>query len=129
MKEHWFLRIMVLFLFLAITGTLSSAAAPQQPSATKETASPAQGCLKCHGPFEKLASAPPRFIAPSGEKITPHRYVPHDLKDIPDCVSCHQAHSANPTAAEIAALPKPNVKTCYECHHKENFTLCKACHK
>lgn len=106
-----------------------NAAGPQPPSASTENGNEAVQCLTCHGPFEKLASAPPSYVAPSGEKVNPHRYVPHDLKDIPDCVSCHKPHSATPTADEIAALPKPNVKTCFECHHKQSFAPCKSCHK
>jgi hypothetical protein len=105
------------------------AAGPQPPSAPTGGGNASAACLECHGPFEKLASAPPYFVAPSGEKINPHRFVPHDLKDIPDCVSCHKAHSATPTSAELAALPKPNVNTCFECHHKRDFVNCQSCHK
>jgi len=139
MNRYWLTPIMLVF-FLVAVGVCTfapsiladgpgSAAGPQPPSASTEEGSAAAQCLTCHGPFEKLASALPSYVAPSGEKINPHRYVPHDLKDIPDCVSCHKPHSATPTADEIAALPKPNVKTCFECHHKQNFASCKSCHK
>ena len=128
MNGHWFPWIMVLLFFFIMVNAFSFAATSQPTSATKEDESATAACLKCHGPFDKLASAPPSFITASGEKITPHRYVPHDLKDIPDCVNCHQTHSANPTASEIVALPKPNVKFYFDCHHKENFMRCKACH-
>lgn len=116
--------------FLAVANAYP-AAASGQAKAKEEGGSTGAGtaCLKCHGPFERLASAPPSFVAPGGEKITPHRYVPHNGKDIPDCVACHRPHPANPTADELAALPKPGVKFCFECHHTETFASCKDCHK
>jgi len=139
MKQYHLART-VLVLMLAATGTFSfvpailgqgpdRSAGPQSSSASGATGSTSAACLECHGPFEKLASAPPFFVAPSGEKINPHRYVPHDLKEIPDCVSCHKPHSATPSAAEIAALPKPNVTSCFECHHTKTFQNCRDCHK
>jgi len=129
MHKHWFRWIMVFFSFCVAVNGFYSVHASGPTLATKEEGDVTTVCLQCHGPFEKLASEPPNFTAPSGEKITPHRYVPHDLKEIPDCLNCHHKHSENPTPAEIAALPKPNVKFCFECHHKENFTRCKDCHK
>jgi len=129
MKGHHFLPIAVLFFFFLVVNMFSSSVMCQPVSSGKEDEGSTVVCLKCHGPFEKLASAPPSYVAASGEKITPHRYIPHEQKDIPDCVNCHQPHSANPTAKEIAALPKPNVKFCFDCHHKQNFMRCKACHK
>jgi predicted CXXCH cytochrome family protein len=139
MKQCHLARI-VLVLMLAAAGTFSFVpttlsqgsdrpAGPQAPSTAGAQESASSACLGCHGPFEKLASAPPFFAAPSGEKINPHRYVPHDLKEIPDCVSCHKPHSATPSAAEIAALPKPNVTSCFECHHTKTFQNCQDCHK
>lgn len=135
MKEHCLTWIVLVFMLTAI-GVFSSApaifgqrsgqaAGPQPPS----TGNASTGCLECHGPFERLSSAPPFFVAPSGEKINPHRYVPHDLKEVPDCMTCHKPHSANPSAAEIAALPKPNVTSCFECHHTKTFQNCQDCHK
>ena len=98
-----------------------------KPAATEK--SPTAACLDCHGPFDKLASAPPNFVSQSGETVNPHRYVPHDLKEIPECVGCHKPHSADPTKSELDALPKPNITTCFSCHHAENFKSCKSCHK
>jgi predicted CXXCH cytochrome family protein len=129
MKTRCFQWIVGLFFFFVVAHAFSSPATSQLTSPAKEDEGATADCLKCHGPFDKLASAPPSFISTSGEKITPHRYVPHDQKDIPDCANCHQPHSANPTADEIAALPKPNVTFCFDCHHKKNFMRCKACHK
>ena len=114
-----FVSVGAFFFVLTILASVPAAAANTTPA----------GCLECHGPFEKLASAPPHFVAPSGEKINPHRYVPHDLKEIPECVSCHKPHSATPNADELSALPKPNVETCFECHHERNFENCQKCHK
>jgi predicted CXXCH cytochrome family protein len=140
MKGYSLIRVIVLVSLFFVIGTSplvesvlaagpGKAAKPQPPPVPAKGEDVAAACLKCHGPFDKLTSAPPRFVTQKGEKINPHRYVPHDLKEIPDCVSCHKPHSAAPNAGEIAALPKPNVKTCYECHHKEDFASCKSCHK
>lgn len=129
--KHSMLRCVIFVLTVAAIGAF-----PFVPAIFAQGSGGAAGpqitsdqCLKCHGPFEKLSSAPPFYTAPSGEKINPHRYVPHDLKDVPDCVSCHKPHSATPTAAELAALPKPNVTSCFECHHTKTFQNCEGCHK
>jgi hypothetical protein len=102
----------------------------QAVSSTAETSK--EACLKCHGPFEKLATANPNYGAPSGEKITPHMYVPHNSKEdkgIPQCTNCHQPHPVPPTAGG-ATLAKPDVQWCYgACHHENNFENCKKCHK
>lgn len=139
MKRHYFTCILAVltalvvgsFSFVAAASAQGSGngAGPQAPTNSGGDGNQSAACLECHGPFEKLSSAPPFFVAPSGEKINPHRYVPHDLKEVPDCVSCHKPHSAEPTAAEIAALPKPNVTSCFECHHRKNFETCQHCHK
>ena len=107
---------------------------PQSPSAQPSAPAPAaskEACLNCHGPFDKLV-ANVNYQAPSGEKITPHRYVPHSAKEakaIPECSNCHEPHPV-PPAANAAALPKPDVQWCYTaCHHKNTFQLCKDCHK
>ncbi len=104
------------------------------PSATATTASTAAGsskdaCLECHGPFDKLVSATANYNAwQGGEKTSPHRYVPHDSKDIPECSNCHkQAHPLSPTAADISAMPKPNPQWCYTCHHA-GVLQCGTCH-
>jgi hypothetical protein len=96
------------------------------PAAAKDA------CLNCHGPFDKLV-ANVNYQAPSGEKISPHRYVPHSAKEakaIPECSNCHEPHPVPPSASNVAALPKPDVQWCYTtCHHKNTFQLCKDCHK
>jgi hypothetical protein len=108
-------------------------ATAQQPSETsapaavasqdKETDKPA--CLDCHGPYEELASAAPSFAFSPDLKINPHRYVPHDSKEIPDCAGCHAAHPVPPTEP----VKKPtSVAWCYACHHTQDFSDCKQCH-
>jgi hypothetical protein len=90
-------------------------------------------CLECHGPFDKLAGVQAGYVAPSGEKINPHVYVPHtsrEAKAVPECTNCHRPHGVPPKAGEIAALPKPDTQWCYTtCHHNNNFESCKHCHK
>jgi len=90
-------------------------------------------CLSCHGPFDKLIAASSKYVAPSGEKTSPHRYVPHDSKkeaDIPKCDNCHTAHSLDPLpSAKSIDLSKVGVKWCYDaCHHEKDLTSCKKCH-
>ena len=89
---------------------------------------PKDQCLTCHGPFEKLAKDTAGFKVPSGETGTPHRYVPHDTKEIPECTECHVPHPVpleDPTKVE-----KPEgVKWCYSgCHHTSDLQPCKSCH-
>jgi len=89
-------------------------------------------CLSCHGPFDQLIASSAKYVAPSGEKTSPHRYIPHAsklAKDIPDCIHCHTAHplSPLPSAGQID-LSKVSVEWCYTCHHEKNFKSCKECH-
>jgi hypothetical protein len=116
------------FLFVAIP---VSSGVSQTNAPTMENSK--EACLNCHGPFDKLAAATAGYAAPSGEKITAHRYVPHPSKEakaIPECSNCHQPHPAPPAAGDLAALVKPDVQWCYTtCHHKNNFESCKDCHK
>jgi hypothetical protein len=89
-------------------------------------------CLSCHGPFDKLIEVTAKYVAPSGEKTSPHRYVPHDSKlgkDVPECTHCHTAHPLSPLPASGSIdLSKVSVEWCYTCHHEKNFTSCKECH-
>jgi len=89
-------------------------------------------CLGCH-PFDKLIEATATYVAPSGEKTSPHRYVPHDSKkdeDIPECTNCHTAHPQDPLPTHGSIdLSKVTVQWCYDvCHHEKNLTSCKQCH-
>jgi hypothetical protein len=90
-------------------------------------------CLGCHGPFEKMTAVTDKYTAPSGEKISPHRFVPHDStkdEDVPECTNCHAPHALDPLPTYGSVdLSKVDVKWCYEsCHHEKNFTSCKQCH-
>jgi hypothetical protein len=90
-------------------------------------------CLGCHGPFSDLIKATTNYVAPSGEKVSPHRYVPHDSKEdenIPQCTQCHTAHALDPLPSKGSIdVSKISVQWCYtSCHHQKNFTPCKTCH-
>jgi hypothetical protein len=98
--------------------------------ASAVTSGDKDACLQCHGPFEKLAAGPKNFQAESGEKINPHRYVPHDAKiekNIPGCAKCHSPHPIPLTSRK--EVPDPNIDWCYTCHHGYEFKPCRACHK
>ena len=116
----------------AAPGRMSPANATVLAAQTVDKPSKAQ-CLGCHGPFEKLTAVTDKYTAPSGEKISPHRFVPHDSKkdeDVPECTNCHTAHALDPLPTHGSVdLSKVDVKWCYEsCHHEKNFTSCKECH-
>jgi hypothetical protein len=90
-------------------------------------------CLGCHGPFGKLIEATAGYVTPTGEKVNPHRYVPHDsTKDehVPQCTQCHTAHPLDTLPQKGSVdLSKVSVQWCYNaCHHQRNFTSCKQCH-
>ena len=110
------------------TPSASTTTPPSQPAAAMGK----DACLACHGPFDKLSGLAPMYTTDAGEKINPHRYVPHDQKDaasVLECTSCHMPHPLPPSAADIAAESKTDVTWCYSaCHHQNNFTPCKACH-
>ena len=108
----------------------SHAAAPAAEQAAKV---PKSQCLSCHGPFDKIIESTSDYTALSGEKISPHRYVPHDSKkedDIPECTNCHAAHPLDPLPEPgTVDLKKVDVQWCYTaCHHEKNFTPCAQCH-
>jgi predicted CXXCH cytochrome family protein len=87
-------------------------------------------CLQCHDSFDKLAAGPKNFPTESGEKINPHRYVPHEPKiekNIPQCLKCHRPHAIPLTSKK--EVPEPSIDWCYTCHHAYEFKPCAACHK
>ena len=106
-----------------------TAASPPAPAATLPAAAPTAGsqavCLGCHGPYEKIIAATANYYMPSGETMSPHRYVPHKSTNIPDCKNCHQAHPIPP--ASKASVPTPSTDWCYKCHHA-NVLECGTCH-
>lgn len=119
----------------ALTLALMGRIAPSHVLAQTSNAvsSSKEACLGCHGPYEKLASLPPTYLAPSGEKINPHMYVPHETKQakaIPECTDCHDPHSLPPDSSQTPAVAPPQVLWCYtSCHHTNSFKACKDCHK
>jgi predicted CXXCH cytochrome family protein len=125
------------FLIFALVGLLvaslsvSQAADPQaKPDDSATSSGDKDVCLQCHGPFDNLAAGPKNFTADSGEKINPHRYVPHDRKvekSIPVCTKCHKPHPIPLTSKKD--VPEPSIEWCYTCHHTEEFKACGACHK
>jgi hypothetical protein len=127
------MAVMIILKVCAMPAGAAAAPAGSSQTAAPPTAAAKDACLNCHGPFDKLAGASANYAAPSGEKIVPHRFVPHNSKDakaIPGCNNCHEAHPLPPAANALAALSKPDVQWCYTaCHHKNNFVLCKDCHK
>jgi len=125
MKASW-IYILLLICILAPTAGMG---APVSKAAPVNTPVNKKACLGCHGPFDKLNTAPKTFITESGDKINPHWYVPHDQKEeknIPECTNCHNPHSLPITAKE--KLPKADGDWCFSCHHNGELKACNACH-
>lgn len=99
-----------------------SSASVVEESAVKDAAY----CLKCHGPFEKLAARTRDYETDFGEKVNPHTYVPHDSTSIVECAECHEPHAIPYNAATAPATP--TVDYCYSCHHMQTFESCSECH-
>jgi predicted CXXCH cytochrome family protein len=107
----------------------SATAPPSKPDASANKPNGKDVCLECHGPFDELTAAPITFAAENGDKINPHRYVPHnrrEAKGIVDCTNCHNPHPV-PLASK-AGLTKANADWCYSCHHTHDFVPCQTCH-
>ena len=104
----------------AKTTSTTAAAAPKAAASSKDT------CLGCHGPFDKLTAATADYAMPSGEKTSPHRYVPHKSKNIPECSNCHKPHPVPLASKE--GLPKGETDYCYTCHHQGGLE-CGTCHQ
>lgn len=118
---------------IKMAGTPTPVPEKVPPSKTNSSPNTSVGkdvCLGCHGPFDELAAAPITFTADNGDKINPHRHVPHnrsDEKSVVECTKCHKPHPVPLTSkAEVA---KPNVEWCFSCHHTNDFLPCKACHQ
>ncbi len=130
MERRFTLSLLVLMLTL-LPGAFAimTSASPQENSKKEEPKAAALKCLDCHGPFDKIAEATAYFQAPSGETVTPHRYVPHaDKKDIPECIECHRPHEV-PLKDKSSVVKPDNVDWCYSsCHHPRNLQPCNACH-
>ena len=119
-------------LVLPVTAHLSSASAATAAVSGSGTSVPATSktaCLTCHGPFDALIRKTAKYVMPSKEVTSPHRYVPHqsgEAKDVPECTSCHDVH-AQPAPAN-QDLTRNKVDYCYSCHHEKAFTACAECH-
>ncbi len=111
------------------SATATKPAAPTATTAAGAVGSSKAACLMCHGPFDKLISETSDYLMPSGDeeiKSSPHRYMPHNSKNIPECSECHKPHPVPLTSTE--GLPKPEVNYCYACHHA-GVLQCGTCHK
>lgn len=120
-------------IFIACTFLLALALSLSGPSPAATTAKAAgsskDACLMCHGPYEKLVSSTSGYLMQDGDekvKSSPHRYMPHDSKDIPECGECHKPHPVPLTSKE--GLPKADAKWCYLCHHTGDLK-CGTCHR
>lgn len=125
MKASWFYILLFLFVTSAPLGYFASSS----KAAPVNTPSGKDACLGCHGPFDKLTTAPKTFASESGDKINPHWYVPHNQKDtkgVPECTNCHTPHPLPLTSK--GGLPKANVDWCSTCHHTGDLKACNACH-
>jgi hypothetical protein len=114
------------------TASVQTAPVVAMPASVPVGVGSEKTCLDCHGPFAKLIQSVPSYVAPSGEKISPHRYVPHDSKlekDIPKCSHCHTTHPVSPLPAKGSIdVSKVSVQWCFDCHHNKDFQSCKDCH-
>lgn len=131
---HYHHRAMTRLVVLTCAAVLALTLAPGVAGSASRSSARAPSCLDCHGPFDKLTASTAAWKAPSGEKTSPHRFVPHDSKktdDIPDCKNCHAAHPpASPPPAGSVDRSKITVDWCYTtCHHEKTFEPCKNCHK
>jgi predicted CXXCH cytochrome family protein len=122
MKCSIVMRALNLVLVFSICTALASAQTPPGSNTQKET------CLSCHGPYDKLMAKGSNYVWPKGEKHSPHMYVRHDSKNIPECTNCHKPHAMPPTPAGAKAMGKADPDWCFTCHHTKQLT-CGACHE
>jgi hypothetical protein len=91
----------------------------------------AKKCLACHS-YDKIRQSTAKYKMPSGERVTPHQYLPHDDMEngkIPDCTDCHVAHPVPLVDKSTVVKPK-NITFCYTaCHHMKNLAACSICHR
>lgn len=86
-------------------------------------------CLACHGPFEKVIQGGAKFKISEEEIINPHKYVPHDSQEAPECTECHIVPHAIPLQDKSTVEKPRDVDFCYGgCHHMRNFQPCQTCH-
>jgi hypothetical protein len=115
----------------------STAASSATPKAASAAESAKTTCLECH-PYDSVIETSAKYVMPSGETGSPHRYInpdnvkqphtPTGVEGIPECSNCHKVHALPP--AEPIDLSKIPVEWCYTaCHHQQTFALCSTCHK
>ena len=127
-------KCLLLFLIVLVPAllfgmlALATDGAPQDNAQKADTKDVKPQCLDCHGPFDKLAAATAEYETPSGEKTSPHKYIPHaDKKDIPVCTECHTPHPV--PIQDKEAVVKATVDYCYNsCHHAHTLQVCSTCH-
>lgn len=112
----------------ATSASSEAAGSPESVSSASLDEGPkdAAWCLKCHGPFEKLAARTVDYVTEWDEKANPHTFVPHDTETIVECAECHQPHAI--PFDRNAPKEEPNVSWCYSCHHAETLAHCNTCH-
>ena len=101
--------------------------------ATQEAKTPAKmnktACLGCHGSFEKLIQKNVKFKLSEEESVNPHKYVPHDGEEVPECTECHFVPHTIPLTDKSTVEKPKDVSFCFNgCHHMRNFQPCKTCH-
>lgn len=84
-------------------------------------------CLACHGDFKDIAAKSEEYVNEFGEKVNPHRYVPHDSTKLPECLSCHKQHEIPPKGK--VEQTDMTMDYCYSCHHTQTFEKCTDCHQ
>jgi hypothetical protein len=86
-------------------------------------------CLTCHGPFDKLVKAPAALKTANDGTVNPHKYIPHDSQDVPQCTECHLVPHEIPLKDKASVVKPKDISYCYDaCHHQRNLQLCKSCH-
>jgi hypothetical protein len=117
-------RLFLLIVVLAAPSMLVLRADDQEkPNIKKEQ------CLGCHGSFDKLAEKTAKYKTSTDETTTPHKYIPHSSKNIPECEECHTPHEI--PLKDKSKVVKANTDLCYNtrgCHHMNNLNACKSCH-
>jgi hypothetical protein len=113
----------VLALLLFFGSVEFAAQEPQPPEKINK-----DQCLMCHGPFDKIIEKNIKFKFSEEETINPHRYIPHDGQEAPECTECHTPHKI-PLEDKSTVVRPNNVEFCLaSCHHMRNFQPCTACH-
>jgi hypothetical protein len=116
----FFIALIVLLVFGGLALAMQDSQKPDKIDKDK--------CLGCHGPFDKIIKATANWESPAGDKASPHKYVPHDSEDAPECTECHTPHAIPLKDKALVVKPK-DVLFCYDsCHHAKNLQPCKNCH-